>query len=146
MVFLEYIESLEAYRATEKTYTKILSLKEKLFSQTQPNAMRYDAEKVEGSHPINSFDEYLIALERLDIDNKLVEAHKQMDLRKELLDRKKEELRQSKELMDKIYRLRYIDQWSVNRISRYLHYHRSQIFRILNKMEKMRQNATNEGL
>ena len=102
-----------------------------------------DAERVMTSSVVNTFEAYLIAKEERRIDERLSEAKSLLDGREHLLRQKETELRQSKDIHDRIYRLRYIEHAKISRITRDVCYSRAQVFRILDAMrENMRLNET----
>ena len=68
MLYIEYHEYRDKYIIAQRKYDEVLSEKEHLFARTQPKATQYDKEVVSGGSPSNSFDEYLIAKEKKQID------------------------------------------------------------------------------
>ena len=136
MLYIEYHEyKIKYYKAQEK-YDEVLSEKEHLFAKTQPKATQYDKEVVSGGSPSNSFDEYVIAKEKKQIDERLEEAKSILEDRERLLKLKEEELRQSKDWHDKVYVYKYLDNLSANEIKYKMHYCRSNIYEILKKIRK----------
>lgn len=107
-----------------------------MFQMTQGVA---DGEPVVSSPKNDKFDNYLIALEKSGIDDKIAEAQKLFDLWDRRCKETEMELRQSRIVNDQIYIRRYIEGKGVKRIAREMHYSRSQVYRAI---QKMRQNAT----
>lgn len=143
MLYLDYERYRRSYYEAQRQYDAILMEKTKLFAQTQPRAARMDAERVMTSSVVNTFEAYLIAKEERRIDERLSEAKSLLDGREHLLRQKENELRQSKDIHDRIYRLRYIEHAKISRITRDVCYSRAQVFRILDAMrENMRLNET----
>ena len=93
----------------------------------------------------NSFDDYLISKEKKRIDERLFEIKSILNDRKELLKLKETELRKSKNSVDIIYRMRFLDHMHITNISIIVHYSESQVYRILQRINetcvKMRENA-----
>lgn len=124
------------YLEIQTKYNEILTEKENLFTKTQPNAIKYDKVVVQGGTYGNGFDEYLIAKDKEKIDERLAEARQLLEDRERLLKLKEKELRASKDKLDQIYCMRYVDNKRPYAIARCLNYSESQIYRILDKIQK----------
>lgn len=131
MIYVEYEAYKSKYYDTQKQYNDILNEKEKLFSMTQPKTMKYDGEPVKGGVHKNIFDEYLLLKEQKNIDQRLKEIKAILKDRENLLKLKEEELKNSTNMHDKIYRYRYLDRMKIYKISRLIGYSEPQIYRIL---------------
>jgi hypothetical protein len=136
MLYEEYEVHKNKYYEAQKKYDDILSEKEVLFVKTLTKATTYDKEVVSGGKPSNTFDEYLIAKEKKQIDERLEEARSILEDRTKLLKLKEEELRLSNNPYDKIYIYRFIDRLKVYKISRLVGYGEAQIYRILKIIRK----------
>lgn len=135
MVYLVYEQFKRRYSETQQRYNEILSEKEELFTRTLPKSMQYDRERVSGGNPENPFENYVIEKEKKRIDERLNEVKSLLIDRKQLLDLKEQELRQSKVIIDKVYRMRFLDRMRVNRIASNLGYAESHIYRFLKKID-----------
>ena len=135
-VFIDYETYKCKYLEIQVKYNEILTEKENLFTKTQPNAIRYDKVQVQGGKYGNGFDEYLIAKEKKKIDERLAEARQLLEDRERLLKLKEKELRASKDKLDLIYCMRFVDNKRPYAIARSLNYSESQIYRILDKIQK----------
>jgi DNA-directed RNA polymerase specialized sigma subunit len=135
-VYIDYEIYKCKYLEIQIQYNEILTEKENLFTKTQPNAIRYDKVQVQGGTYGNGFDEYLIAKEKEQIDERLAEARQLLEDREKLLELKEKELRASKDKLDLIYCMRYVDNKRPYAIARCLNYSESQIYRILDKIQK----------
>ena len=131
MLYIEYEDYKRQYKETQRQYNDILNEKEKLFQITQPQAVNTEKEKVMGGSPKNNFDQYLILKEQQRIDERLAEVKALLIDREQLLKLKRDELRQSQEPEDMVYRLRYIDRMRIEKIAKSIHYSEAQIYRIL---------------
>lgn len=131
MLYIDYELFKQKYLDTQRRYDEILSEQEELFARTQPQAVQFDKEPCTGGNKGSLFDGYLIEKERKRIDERLTETKFILNERKELLRLKEQELRNSNDIHDKIYRLRYISHWKVQKISRETGYSESQVYRIL---------------
>lgn len=134
-IYLEYESYKQKLYAAQKNFDKILKRKEELFDMTQPTSPGM-GEKVSGGEPRNKFDSYLITKDEENLDALLKEAREILDDRKILLESKREELKASKNLYDKIYYYRFIEYYHVNRIARTVGYSEAQTYRILDKIKR----------
>lgn len=144
MQYLEYERYKVKYNGLQWRFSQILLEKEKLFTKTQPDAIRYDKDKIQSSVSGNMLDNYVISLEEKKIDQKLSILRKSLKNWQTLLDLKERELRRSKSMSDRIYVLKHIDGQEVSKIAGLTNYSKSQIYRILRQIDKrcdnMRQN------
>ena len=136
MIYIVYNEYKNKYYETQQRYNEILNEKEELFSITQPKAVKINGEKTSGGKHENTFDEYLIQKEKRNIDQRLEEVKALLDDRERLLKLKEQELRESKNPHDKIYRCRYLDRLTIEKTARISNYSRSQVFNILKEIRK----------
>ena len=141
MIYLEFEKYRDKFLSVQQIFNNVLIEQEQLFTRTQPNAIRYDKEKVSGGDGGNMLENYVISLEDRQIHEKLSMLRQLLDDREKLLRQKESELRQSTNKYDKIYVLKYLDGYSISRVADKLNYSKSQIYRMLGKMNKMRQNA-----
>ena len=135
MVYLEYEEYKLKYLETQKIFNSILMEQEELFTKTQPDAIKYDKDRVQSSPSNSQFDNYLIQKEKLRIDERLKEVKALIEERKFILKKKEEELRQSHDKFDIIYTWKYIDRMRVERIAKKMHYSVPQIYRYIRDIE-----------
>lgn len=137
MLYIEYEEYKAKYYEAQRKYDVILCEKEKLFSETQPKATNYSAEKVKGGEGFNnSWDTYLINVEEKNIDARLKVAKSILEDREMLLNMKKQELRLSNNIYDKIYIAKILENMRVNKIPRVVNYSEPQVYRILKIIRK----------
>lgn len=126
-----YEEYKNKYYETQREYDIILTEKEKLFSITQPSAIKFDKEIVSGGVVDNMFERYLILKEEKKIDQRLEEIKSILDDRERLLKLKEQELRASTDVKDKIYKYKYLDKLKVFKIAKLVGYSEPQVYRIL---------------
>ena len=136
MLYIEYYNYWQSYKATQERYNEILMEKEELFQQTQAKAITYDRDKVQGGAINNTLETYIEKKDERKIDERLEEAKSILDDRERLLKIKETELRASNHLHDKVYCMRYIDFISPYKIAKMLNYSKSEIYRILEKIDK----------
>ena len=147
MDYLEYERYRLKYNAMQERFASVLLEKERLFTNTLPSGIRYDKDKVQHSVDGNPLEEYVCQMDEKQIDETLDQMRKTIKDWEMLLEVKERELRKSLSIPDRIYTCRYLDGSGLGKISSSLCYSKSQVYRILRKIEKrcdkMRQNATN---
>lgn len=131
MVYLEYERIKERYHTAQERFETILTEQERLLTKTLPSAITYDRDKVQTSPSDTILINYVIAKDERHIDDQLRKAKRLMMERKKLLDVKEEELRKSMDKYDRVYTLKYLDGYGVNRIARILCYSKKQIYRMV---------------
>ena len=141
-MYLDHVRVERKYRAALRTYEEICDEKQVLFQRTQPGAIDYGKERVGGS-PEDPLEQYIQALEDKQIDKRLEAAKQIVEDRRAELDAIRNELYESNSLNDKIYRMRKIENLPVPGIARRVYMSESQVYRILEKIEKKtRENAS----
>lgn len=143
MIYEEYEAIWSRIRKIEKELFDLINKRDDLFSMTQPKSATMDKEIVDGKNPVNTMEEYVIQKEFL--NEKINQLNQTLDDRYQILKRKREELKLSKNIYDRIYYLRGIERLSVYRISVIIGYSKEQTYRYLRKM-KMTQNDTKVGV
>lgn len=131
MIYIEYSDLRKKRNEAQRIVDEILEEQEQLFAITQPGAVNYETVRSAGGTMKNRFDQYLILKEEKQIDERLREAKMILDERNRLLREKEEELLESKELQDRIYRYRYLDRLKISAISRRVCYSEPQVYRLL---------------
>lgn len=134
MIYKTYEEYKNRYYMTQQNYNDLLTEKERLFVRTQPNAIRYDKLNVKSSPNSNVLEDYVIEKEKQQLDQRIDEMKKLLDDRRNLMLLKEAELRKSKDMYDRIYTMRYLEDMSVERIAKKVNYSVSQVYRILTKI------------
>ena len=127
--FASYEFLRQKYLKAQRNFNSILEEKENLFSRTQPKSPNWD--KMPSSESENAFDSYLIAKEKTKIDQRIKEMQKIVDERRSLMRQKEQELYESKDLCDKIYRMKYLESKTVPDLMRKLHFGRTQIYKFI---------------
>ena len=136
MLYKEYEEFKTKYYNAQKEYDKILSEKERLFSNTQPAATDYSKEKTTGGTNENTFETFVIEMDNKQIDERLSVARSILEDREKLLKSKEAELRLSKNWEDIIYTYYYIEKLSIRKIEKRIPYSPAQICRKLKTIRK----------
>ena len=133
-MYVEYLESKHKYLNAQKEYNNILDEKERLFEQTQPSAIKFDGERVDGGQRKNKWDSYLIKLEEKNILERLKEAKSIMQDRKEIFEQTEKDLRNSKETDDKVFVYRYLEKKKVYQITGMINYSEAHVKRFLSNI------------
>ena len=137
MVFLEYERARIKYSEAQMRFDEALTEQERLLTRTMPNAIRYDKVNVKTSPNGNVLDDYVIAKEEKKIDKKISRLRQLLSDREKLLRLKEKELRMSKDNLDQVYCMRFIDNKRTYLIAKTLNYSESQIYRILDKIQRI---------
>ena len=138
MLFQEYEKLKRQYDYMQSICDQILKEKEFYFTKTQPSAIRYDKVSVTGGMHENGFDEYIEECQRHRVNERLNEAICILQARGELLSLKEQELRASKELLDIIYVMRFLDNAKVQTIAMALSYTETHIYRKIDEIRRMK--------
>ena len=133
-LYMEYERVRSKYTRLQEQFCKIILEKERLITRTMPSAIRYDKDKVQNTIDGNPLENYVISAEEKGIDDKIARFRTLLDDWKLLLDIKEQELRKSKDIINRVYVCRYLDGFSVNRICRALHYEKSRIYQFLEQI------------
>lgn len=133
MVYPEYEKTKSRFYDSQRRFATLLMEKERIFASTLPSGIRYDKDVVQVT-PSDPMERYVGDLE--DIENKLSQVRDAVKDWEILLSVKERELRESKEIPDKVYSMRYLDKMSVGKIAYIISYSKRQVFRILKKIEK----------
>ncbi len=134
MIYEEYEAILNRIHKKEKELIEQINKRESLFSMTQPKSSKFDKEIVDGKNPINSMEQYVIQKEYL--NEKINQLNQTLDDWYQILRRKRDELKLSKNIYDRIYYLRFIEKLSVYKTSVLVGYRKEQTYRYLRKMKK----------
>jgi hypothetical protein len=149
-LYLDYERIKIKYTTLQEQFAHVLLEKERLYTRTLPSAIRYDKDKVMSTVDGNPLEDFVISVEDKALDEKIVRFRELMKDWAVLLEVKEGELRRSKDIFNRIYVLKYLDNYSVSRIAKVLHYERTQIYRKLKQMwkrcNKMQQDTSYNGI
>lgn len=136
MLFVEYERCKDIYIELQAKYEAVMLEKERLFTRVMPNAINYDKEDIQTSISSNMLDEYILALERNKVDERLESIKSMLADRQRLLSMKEQALRKSPDKYDRLYVMRYLDGMSVRQMTRRMHLSKTQIYRILDEIRQ----------
>ncbi len=141
--YLEY-ECIKAkFVDLQEQFAKVLLEKERLFTRTLPSAIRYDKDKVQTTVDGNPLEDFVISAEEKRLDAKIKRLRHHLSDWGVLLSVKEVALRKSTLLTDRIYVMRYLDGYGVNKMCKILHYEKSRIYQILQGIEDNLKSGKN---
>lgn len=141
MVYVQYEQYKARYNDLQNIFASLLLEKERLFTQTLPNAIRYDKDNVQSSIDGNVLETYVIRLEDSGIDERIDKLRQTLSDWEILLDAKERDLRKSKDKYDRVYTFKYLDGYGIKKICKIMSYSRSQTYRIINQIEKKKHET-----
>jgi DNA-directed RNA polymerase specialized sigma subunit len=136
MLFIEYERCKDIYIDLQTKYEAVMLEKEMLFTRVMPNAINYDKEDIQTSVSSNMLDEYILALEKNKVDERLESIKQMLDDRQRLLSMKEQALRNSPDKYDRLYVFRYLEGMGVKQIMRRMYLSRAQVYRILDEIRR----------
>ena len=142
MIYEEYEDIWNTIRKKEKELFELINKREELFLKTQPKSSKFDKEKVDSKTTRNMMEEYVIQQEYY--NDRIMQLNITLDDIYQVLKRKRDELKQSKNTYDRIYYYYCIERLNIYKVSCLMNYSESQIYRKLKSMGidvKMRKNA-----
>lgn len=132
MIYEEYESIWNTIRKKEKELFELINKRDELFLKTQPKSSKFDKEKVDSKSTRNMMEEYVIQKEYL--NERIMQLNITLDDIYQVLKRKRDELRQSKNTYDRIYYYYCIERLNIFKVSCLMNYSESQIYRKLKKM------------
>lgn len=143
MIYEEYESIWNTIRKKEEELFKLINKRDELFLKTQPKSSKFDKEKVDNKTTKNMMEEYVIQKEYL--NERIMQLNITLDDIYQVLKRKRDELKQSKNIYDRIYYYRIIERLSMYKIASLIGYSKEQTYRYFKKI-KMTQNDTKNGV
>lgn len=128
----EYMQAVDDVKAVIDEYILV-------FQKTQPKAQVY-GDKVQSGMPANKVEEYVIEMENRHIRERIADAQRALQVKKELLDLTEQDLRKSKDVYDVIYVCKYIDKLKPKELYKRLDfmgisYSRSAMYRAIKRID-----------
>lgn len=137
LIYIDYENIKNKCHKLEKDYENILAENEKIFRITQPKSPAFSDIKVQCSEIKSKFDEYLVLKEKLCIEKRTREVSRMLKIRNKMLKKKEIELRSSRDLIDRIYCLWFLDKKNAREISYALSYHKSAVYNVVNDIKNV---------
>lgn len=140
-LFVEYEKLKKEVNNAKKDYDKALERKALYAYSILPGSSKIDNSQLKIKTTSDNFLEYTIKIE---------EIEKEIEIRKNLADvltyrlkLKLLDLRESKEILDKIYVYRYVDNMKVRYICIKTNYSKTQVYRLLEEIRKKTKMGQN---
>ena len=138
MHYLEHNKRYCDYLQAQRDLNEVLEEYMIVFQRTQPKG-NY-SERISGS-PKNKTEEYVIELDRRQLNRRIADAKLIIQAKKDLLDMAEEQLRKSKDIYDLIYTKKFVDRKRPKDIYRELdlmgmNYSRSHIYEIIKRIRQ----------
>ena len=133
MIYEEYEAICNKIHNIEKKLFKLIDKRDELFDKTQPKTTQYDKEIVDGRNPTNMMEQYVIQKEYL--NEKINQLNTTLDDLYQVLKRKREELKLSKNIYDRIYYYREIERLNMYKIASLIGYSKEQTYRYYRKIK-----------
>ena len=141
--YLEYEQIKAKYTDLQERFARVLLEKERLFTRTLPSAIRYDKDKIQSTVDGSPLEDFVISVDTKEIDIKIKRLRHHLNDWGVLLTVKETALRKSPTLIDRIYVMRYLDGYSVNKVCRTLHYEKSRIYELLREIDRRSKSGKN---
>ena len=142
MIFEEYEIIWSKIRKIEKDLFELINKRDELFLKTQPKSNKYDKEKVDNKTTKNMMEEYVIEKEYL--NERIEQLNITLDDWYQILNRKRGELKLSKQIYDRIYYYRLIEKVSPAKIAYLIPCDKTTVYRRMKEMCKMVKGLGNE--
>lgn len=117
MIYEEYEAIRCKIQKKEKKLFNLLEDRDNLFAMTQPKSSSLDKEIVDGKNPINTIEEFVIQDEERKLSVSIVQLNRLLDDWYQALKRKRDELKLSKNIYDRIYCYRLIEKIPCKRVA-----------------------------
>ena len=134
MIYEEYEAIWSKIHKLEEELFKLINKREELFDKTQPKSANMDKVMVDGKKPSNMMEQYVIQKEYL--NEKINQLNTTLDDLYQVLKRKREELKLSKNIYDRIYYYRVIERISTSKIAYMIPCDRATVYRYMQTMCK----------
>ena len=139
-LFIEYEEIKQKYKVAKSKYDSLLEKKAMLIIQTQPKSMDLSKEITSGGRIVNKFDDFVQRLEKLDPEIQI--ARNERDLQEYFLKKKEIELRDSENIYNQVYYLRYVKKHKIKPICIKINYSKRQTYRYLEEIDEKIKDGT----
>lgn len=133
------------YKAARQLLRELLERDDELFQRTQPGAIRYDQDKVQSSGGEDKLLAYVAQRQAEHLDERIRIARIHVEEWVDYRTRALQELRRSRKSEDRIYVLRFVDNLPVWKVASMTNYSKSQVYNIMNRMNKVRRRNKKTG-
>lgn len=140
-LFVEYHSLKKEVNKINDDLDDLLNKKARIFGMTQPQAS--DVTKEMFPSAMSSNDKFLLyTIKTEEIDRQIINKKNELGIKKYHLKLKLMDLRESKDILDRIYVYKYVDKKKVGKFYRLMHYSRAQIYRKLDEIEEKLKDET----
>lgn len=133
-LYIEYNDIKNKYNEAKKELENLTEKKVRLYCKTQPQAVQPKDIIINSNATSDKYLNYCSKIENIDIE--IDNAKKLLELRTEQLETKEKELKNSKELFDKIYVLSQLERQKVIYIAIKTNYSERQVRRFLQEISR----------
>ena len=135
MIYLEYAELLKKYNDANRDFLDALDKKQELLCMVTPGATKYSEKTSQNTgQGDKKLIEYVSKIEY--VDKLITSTRNTRDITNYELKKKEKELRESKDVYDRIYVYKWLEHKSVYKFYRLLNYSKAQIYRKIEEMQK----------
>lgn len=140
-LFVEYHSLKKEVNKLNEELDDLLNKKARIFGMTQPQAS--DVTKEMFPSAMSSNDKFLLyTIKTEELDKQITNKKNELGVKKYHLKLKLMDLRESKDILDRIYVYKYVDKVKIGKFYRLMHYSRRQIYRKLEEIEEKLQHGT----
>lgn len=140
-LFVEYHSLKKEVNKINADLDDLLNKKSRIFGMTQPQAS--DVTKEMFPSAMSSNDKFLLyTIKTEELDKQITNKKNELGVKKYHLKLKLMDLRESKDILDRIYVYKYVDKVKIGKFYRLMHYSRRQIYRKLEEIEEKLQHGT----
>lgn len=135
-MYIEYHELLKKYKEADNKFIEALDKRSKLLYSVTPHAVQPKeiVNHISNTSPDANMIRYASEIE--EIDNLINMSRNNRDMLKYELEKKEIEIKNSSDVLDKIYVYKWIDHISVYKITKMINYSKRQTYRFVDEIKK----------
>lgn len=140
-LFVEYHSLKKEADRLNYELEKLLDKKARIFGMTQPQAS--DVTKEMFPSAMSSNDKFLLyTIKTEELDKQITNKKNELGVKKYQMKLKLIDLRESKDILNRIYVYKYVDKKKVGKFYRLINYSRAQVYRKLDEIEEKLKDET----
>ena len=140
-LFVEYHSLKKEVNKINDELDDLLNKKARIFGMTQPQAS--DVTKEMFPSAMSSNDKFLLyTIKTEELDKQITNKKNELGVKKYQMKLKLMDLRESKDILDRIYVYKYVDKKKVGKFYRLTHYSRMQVYRKIQEIEEKIKDVT----
>ena len=133
--FLLHYKLCQEKKNLEEKLLQLVSLKANLYNLTQPKSPIYDDVKILDKNIRDKFGDYIDTLESMNVNERIELLNGTIENCKKLIKNKEDDLKNSFNLEDKVYFLKFVQNKNNNEIMKDLCYQRTVVYNIVKKIK-----------